>query len=215
MDVVEVGPGLWRWTTEHPDWTPEEGWERRVGSVYWESDRAVVLIDPLIPVERAERQRLLVPLDRDVERAGLPISVLLTCAWHRRSAAEIVERYGASLLEPDIGDEHVEGATRFAPGSPLPGEALAVAATPAFDEVVYWLPGVRAVVPGDTIVGGDDGRGVSLCPASWLRPGTTPADLAAALRPLLDLGVDHVLVSHGEPARAEGGSALERALADV
>jgi hypothetical protein len=212
MDVVEIAPGLWRWSTRHPEWTPDEGWEPDVGSVYWEAEQAVVLIDPLLPTAAAERDRFLLELDRDVERAAGPVAILLTNAWHSRSAATIAERYGAALLLPDVCTEQVAGATLFAPGDKLPGGAIAVSATPAFDEVVYWLPGVRAVVPGDTILGAD-GAGVRQCPTSWLESGMSQADLAAALRPLLDLGVDHVLVSHGEIVVGDGGAALERALA--
>jgi hypothetical protein len=214
MDVVEVAPGLWRWSTRHPEWTPDEGWEPDVGSVYWEAEQAVVLIDPLVPTDPAEHDHFLLELDRDVERAATPVAILLTNAWHSRSSATIAERYGAELLAPDVGAERVAGATLFAPGDALPGGAIAVPATPAFDEVVYWLPGVRAVVPGDTILG-TDGASVRLCPSSWLETGMSQADLAAALRPLLDLGVDHVLVSHGAIVAGDGSAALEQALASA
>ena len=83
MEVSELGPGLWRWTASHPDWHADADWERDVGCVYYESPAATVLIDPLIP---PERQRFLDALDRDVERRGLPVSILLTCAWHSRSS---------------------------------------------------------------------------------------------------------------------------------
>jgi hypothetical protein len=38
------------------------------------------------------------------------------------------------------------------------------------------------------------------------------ADLAALLRPLLDLGVERVLVSHGQAVLRDGAKALARAL---
>lgn len=40
----------------------------------------------------------------------------------------------------------------------------------------------------------------------------TTAELAAALRPLLDLPIERVLVSHGEPALKGGRAALQNAL---
>ena len=54
-----------------------------------------------------------------------------------------------------------------------------------------------------------------MCPESWLRHlgGYTQEDLRAGLRPLLDLPVEMVLVSHGEPVLRDGRAALERALA--
>jgi hypothetical protein len=48
-------------------------------------------------------------------------------------------------------------------------------------------------------------------PRSWLEDGYDAA--IAALRPLLELPVDRVLVTHGEPVLEDGLEALERALA--
>ena len=54
-----------------------------------------------------------------------------------------------------------------------------------------------------------------MCPPGWLRylePGLGYDDLRDSLRPLLDLPVEMVLVSHGEPVRQGGRAAIERAL---
>ena len=79
-------------------------------------------------------------------------------------------------------------------------------------ETMFWLPRAQALVPGDRLPG-DDRGGLRLCPDSWLRylP-ITRDDLRDALRPLVDLPVELVLVSHGEPVLHDGRSALERAL---
>jgi hypothetical protein len=54
-----------------------------------------------------------------------------------------------------------------------------------------------------------------VCPESWLRylEGYTQDDLRRDLRQLLDLPVERVLVSHGEPVLRDGRRELERALA--
>jgi hypothetical protein len=91
VEVAELRPGLWRWTAYH------EEWRKDVGCVYYEAPDAVVLIDPLVPPERAEAKRFWDALDRDVKRAGSPVHVLLTVFWHARSSRSIVERYGARL----------------------------------------------------------------------------------------------------------------------
>ena len=53
-----------------------------------------------------------------------------------------------------------------------------------------------------------------LCPEGWLgKP--THDDLRESLRPLLDLPVEHVLVSHGAPVLGGGKAALERVLAST
>ena len=77
-----------------------------------------------------------------------------------------------------------------------------------------WLPGPRALIPGDRLLGDDDG-GVRMCPPGWLRylnPGLTYEGLREALRPLLDLPVEMVLVSHGEPVLRDGRAAIGRAV---
>jgi len=81
-------------------------------------------------------------------------------------------------------------------------------------ETMVWLPGPRALVPGDRLLG-DDAGGLRLCPPGWLRylpSRMTEAELREALRPLLELPIEMVLVSHGEPVLRDGRAAIERAL---
>ncbi len=79
---------------------------------------------------------------------------------------------------------------------------------------MIWLPGPQALIPGDRILGDGQG-GLRLCPESWLRYLTSRislSELREELRPLLDLPVELVLVSHGEPVLRGGRNALVRAL---
>ena len=79
---------------------------------------------------------------------------------------------------------------------------------------MVWIPEHRALIPGDRLLG-DDRGGLRLCPESWLRylsSGMNQAGLREALRELLDLPVEMVLVSHGEPVLRDGGHALRRVL---
>ena len=89
MKVEPVAPGLWRWTSPHPEWTEDKGgpggWEAEVASIYLEGDDGVVLVDPLVPSVPGDRERFWRALDRDLTRlAGRPLVVLVSCAWHRR-----------------------------------------------------------------------------------------------------------------------------------
>ena len=171
------------------------------------------MIDPLVPDN--ERERFWAALDRDVQRAGHRAHVLITVFWHTRSTTEIVARYGARVWAPSRARAVVERRAGvvtdvFRPGDPLPGGAEALA-TARRNEVVYWLPGSRAVVPGDVILGDDEG-GLRLCPDSWLPGSTGQAELRASLQPLRDLPVEKVLVSHGEPVLRGARLAIERML---
>jgi len=173
----------------------------------------VVVIDPIVPADEADR--FWRALDRDVERAGGRAHVLITVFWHTRSTADLVARYGARVWAPSRARAVVERRAGvvtdvFRPGDPLPcgAEALETART---NEVVYWLPGPRAVVPGDVILGDDEG-GVRLCPDSWLPGSTGQAELRASLQPLRELAAQKVLVSHGEPVLRGARQALEQML---
>jgi glyoxylase-like metal-dependent hydrolase (beta-lactamase superfamily II) len=98
----------------------------------------------------------------------------------------------------------------FGADDPLPG-AIEAYRTARAAEVVYWIAVHGALVPGDVLLG--DGRGgARMCPESWLPSSKKHADLSASLKPLLDLPVERILVSHGEPVLSGASTALARAL---
>ncbi len=207
MDVLKIAPGLWRWTGYH------EEWKEDVGCVYCETDDGVLLIDPLVPPEDADG--FWKALDRDVRRLKVPVHVLVTVFWHTRSAAEMVERYDARLWAPTAGKAAVsrragDVTDPFSPDDRIPG-GLKAYRTARAAEVVYWIPKHSALVPGDVLLGDGTG-GVRMCPESWLPASKTHPDLAASLRPLLDLPIERILVSHGEPVLRGGRAALAAAL---
>jgi len=220
VTVDELRPGLWRWTARHPEWTPEEGgpdgWDAEVGCIYSEAPDAVVLIDPLVPGEDAERDRFWRALDHDVARLGRPVAILLTTHWHERSAGAVRDRYaegpGAEIwAAPSFATElAVTGVRAFDSGDPLPGGIEALG-TSRPGQLVYWIPEHRALVPGDVLLG-DGGGGLRVCPDSWLKGPEAPTEVRQALRALLDRPVEMVLVSHGDPVLDEGRAALAKAL---
>lgn len=205
MEVLEIAPRLWRWTAYH------EEWKEVVGCVYWENDDGVVLIDPLVPAD--DGKRFFRALDKEVR--GKQVHILVTVFWHVRSTAELVERYGARVWGPRSGKPAIarragDVTDPFVPGDALPG-GIEAYRTARAAEVVYWIPEHSALVPGDVLLG--DGKGgARMCPQSWLPEKKTQRDLAASLRPLLDLPVRRILVSHGKPVLTGGGRALARAL---
>jgi hypothetical protein len=208
VEVSELAPGLWRWTGRHEEWGQD------VGCVYLETDEEICLIDPLVPPE--DSAHFLAALDRDAVRFPGRVHILVTVFWHARSARELVEHYDARLWVPARARAAVERragpvSDPFRPGDALPGGIQAFASGRR-NEVLYWLPAHRTLVPGDVILGSDEG-GVRLCPESWLPKGTTRATLAKGLEPLLALDVERILVSHGEPVLEGGRAAIAAALA--
>jgi len=220
VEVVELAHGLWRWTARHPDWTPDQGgpdgWEPDVASYYCESGTDVILIDPIVPADENDRERFWRALDRDVDRSGTP-DVVLTCAWHARSTAAILDRYGARLWTAADGLEELPpglvATDPFRPGDRLPGGGVAIVGL-VFGEtadVLVWLPSHRALVAGDTLIGGGP-AGIRICPDSWLGDVDATAGRAALRDRLQDLPAERLLPTHGEPVLTGARAALDRAL---
>jgi glyoxylase-like metal-dependent hydrolase (beta-lactamase superfamily II) len=215
LQVAELAPGLWRWTAPHPEWTPaeyeDEGWEQDVGAVYWEGQEAICLIDPIVPSDAEDRERLLAHLDKDVERAGLAVAVFLTVFWHERDAVTVAQRYDAEIFAPAPALERLSLEARgFEVGEPLPGglEAFDVARR---GEVVFVVPSEpEALVAGDVLLGATDG--VRVCPDNWFLRKDGPAAARAALRQLADRPLGLLVVSHGEPVTENAPEALRRAV---
>ena len=197
----QIRPGLWRWTAPHPAWSPDApaespaDWPRDVGCVLCHVPDATVLIDPLLPPDREDFLR---KVDARVRRRQLPVFVLTTIGFHRRSRDELAERYSAAT-------------SRARRALPAGVESVPI---PSAGETMFWLAEHHALVPGDRIMGAPGG-GLRLCPESWLRylpSGIGIPELRRALRPLLELPIERVLVSHGEPVLRGGREALAAAL---
>ena len=201
MDVRELRPGLWRWTAAHPEWEHAEHWGPEVGSVYAELPDALVMVDPLVPLD--EEDRFWEALDRDVERVGKPVHVLLTVHWHERSVAAVLDRYKATLWRPE------EKGTLPA------GVHAEVVKGSDWVEALFFLEPHRALIAGDLLIG-KAGGGIEL-PVGWFPKGEqdwAQQELKPELRKrLAELPVELVVVSHGEPVLNDGAAALERALA--
>jgi glyoxylase-like metal-dependent hydrolase (beta-lactamase superfamily II) len=175
-----------RWTAWH------EEWKQDVGCLAVETDDGLVLVDPLaVPPE-----------------VGEPAHVLVTVFFHARDAGRVGGRVWApKRLERRLRNRGVTVTDAFELGDPLPG-GLQAFASGRDGEVVYWLPEQRAVAVGDVLLGGP----LRLCPKRWLA-GATQDDVKAALRPLLELPVEQVLVAHGDPVLTDGHAALAAVLA--
>jgi hypothetical protein len=76
------------------------------------------------------------------------------------------------------------------------------------NDMIFWLPSIKAIVSGDTL--SDFGEGLDIQLGG--RKHVTRDAVVQRLRPLLELPVQLVLPAHGEPTDR---TALEHALSDV
>jgi hypothetical protein len=174
-----------------PD-SPDD-WDQYVGSVLCECRDATVFIDPLVPADEDRFWRW-----ADERVAGGRVVVLTTLGPHRRSREQVVQRYGASTSRAKRN---------------LPSGVHSIVLRGA-GETMFWLAEQRALIPGDRILGAPGG-GLRLCPESWLYWVRVNRDeLRALLMPLLELPIERVVVSHGEPVLSGGAEALRRCLSN-
>jgi hypothetical protein len=199
--IVDVAPGLWIWRLRHPAWRQGLDWEPLVTSTCVRSRGETIVIDPLAPPPDAT----------DVwERldASPPTAVAILKPDHVRDVDLFVGRYGARAFGPylfwpgDVPETELEGID---PETELPGGLLALHDGRGRNETPLWLPEQRALVFADALT----------APGGVLRVWATPwheKRVLPALRELLELPFEHVIVSHGEPVhtRAEYERALER-----
>jgi glyoxylase-like metal-dependent hydrolase (beta-lactamase superfamily II) len=194
--VTEVAPGLRRWTALHEEWREE------VASLAVDTKDGLVLIDPIDPPRGLAR----------------PDHVLLTVFWHGRSAGDLAAPHvwASKRAVRRLQNRGVEVTDAVENGAALPGGIRAFP-TARESELVYWLPQQKAVAVGDVLLGaGAKPRAtldaLRLCPQRWLGKSSLD-DLRRSLRPLLDLPVQRVLVSHGQPVLRAGKRALTKVLA--
>jgi glyoxylase-like metal-dependent hydrolase (beta-lactamase superfamily II) len=199
--VIDVAPGLWIWRIEHPAWGPQLDWEPLVTSTCVESGGEVALLDPLAPPD--DGREVWERLD-----ARPPSLVAVLKPDHVRDVDRFVNRYGARAFGPYLfwrGDAPETDLEPIDPGSELPGGLIALYDGRGRNETPLWLPEQRTIVFADALT----------APGGELRVWATPwheERALPALRRLLELPFERVIVSHGEPLhdRAEYERALER-----
>jgi hypothetical protein len=184
--VQEISPGLWHWTSRHPNIGQD------VSSYYLAAER--VLLDPLLPAE-----------GMDWFRSQPPEHVLLTNRHHARASFELQEQFGCQVHCISNGCYELEGrgsVTPFQFGDQLPGgvhvhEVDAISP----DETALHIPGHRALAVADGVVRRSGADGLSFVSDALMDdPPETRAGLAAAYGRLLDeLDFELLLLAHGDP----------------
>jgi hypothetical protein len=201
VEVRDVAPGLWLWRQPHPDWSEGSDWEPEVASFAVESRGVRLLLDPLAPP----------PAERDLWARideFRPEVLAVLKPDHVRDVDLFVRWYGARAYGPQLfwrDDIPRTALEPLLPGAELPGGLQAVYDGRGAAETPVYLPEQRALVFADGMT----------APGGVLRVWATPwheQRVLPALRELLALPFEHVLVSHGEPVhgRADFEAALER-----
>ena len=198
-ELCDVADGLWLWRMPHPGWSAAADWEPLVTSTCVESGGEVAVLDALAPASAD-------PVWERLDARPPTLAVVLK-PDHVRDVDRVVERYGARAYGPslfwpdDVPEIRLEP---IEPGSELPGGLVALYDGRGRGETPLWLPRQRVLVFADALT----------APGGVLRVWATPwhAQRALpALRALLDLPFDHVIVSHGDPLHDR--AAFEEALA--
>ena len=199
--IRDVAAGLWIWRTEHPDWAPHVDWDPAVTSTCVESGGHVAVLDGLIPRAGADADAVWARLD-----ARAPTVAVVLKPDHVRDVDRIVERYDARAFGPslfwrdDIPETELEA---IEPGTELPGGLVALYDGRGRNETPLWLPEQRALVFADALT--ERGGALRVWGTPWHEERVLPA-----LRAVLDLPFEYVIVSHGEPLHDR--AAFERAL---
>jgi glyoxylase-like metal-dependent hydrolase (beta-lactamase superfamily II) len=199
VEIRDLAPGLWIWRQPHPDWSPERGWEPLVTSTCVESGGEVALLDALAPPEdeSAFWERI---------EAMHPTLVVVLKPDHVRSVDLFARRYSARAFGPDLffrGDAPRTELEWIGEGSKLPGGFVALYDGRGRNETPLWLPEQRTIVFADAMTTSDGELRVWWTP--WHDKRVVPA-----LRELLDLPFERVIVAHGDPVHDR--AAFERAL---
>ena len=203
MNVHEVAPGLRYWFAPHPAWREDDNWPEGVLCAYCEAPDALVLFDPLVP--RGEEDEFWRALDRDVERLGMPVRVLLTAPWHDRDTTLVVERYGADVwAHPEAlwkgpvlttTQELPAGIEAFLPEGNEEGQAF------------FFIRRLQTLVTGDMFSGTGGRFHVFVSPEE-----PNPEAFLASLSGLLELPIERVLIAHGDPVLSNGLAEIRKAL---
>jgi hypothetical protein len=199
VELRDVAPGLWVWRIEHPDWIPGLDWEAAVSSTYVAAGGRVAVLDPIAPPDDATE--IWDRLD-----AAPPDLVVVLKPDHVRDVDVVVQRYRADAYGPYLFWRDNIPATELhgiQPGETLPGGMVTLYDGRGRNETPLWLPEQRALVFADGMT----------APGGELRVWSTPwheERVLPALRAMLELPFEHVIVSHGEPVHDR--AAFERAL---
>jgi len=201
VELRDVADGLWLWRQPHFAWGEDDDWEPEVASFAVRSRGVTLLLDPLAP--RPDGGELWRRLE-----AAPPDAIVILKPDHVRDVDLFARWYDADAFGPLLfwpDDIPRTALSPLRPGDVLPGGLVALDDGRNMLETPLYLPEQEALIFADGLT----------APHGELLVWSTPyheTRVLPALRAMLGLPFEHVLVSHGEPVhtRADFEAALER-----
>jgi hypothetical protein len=205
---VELAPGIWLWRAQHPEW---HSTTERVGCYALETGGGLAIVDPLLPPGR--ENDLLGWLRA---RRGNEALVFVTIRYHVRSASEVAHALDAPIAGHPALVRRLNDPRRLldaTSGRELPlGLVARRIGNPRRSELPLHAPDLTALVFGDAVVGVEGGLRVWEALETPSRRAWYTKRFLPTLAPLAELGIEHVLVTHGQPVIGAGTRALREML---
>ncbi len=201
VGIIDIAPGLWIWRARHPFWQEGDDWPEIVTSTFVSAGKERYVIDALVPT--LDNIGLWERLD-----SAPPTSILVTMPDHVRDVDLFSRRYKARPMGPLLF--FPEDVPKIKLDPILPGMELAGGLVPLYDgrgrmETPIWIPEHRTIVFGDALT---ERKGKLLV---WYSYAHNERELPA-LRAMLRLPFERVIISHCDNHPVLGRSDFEKAL---
>ena len=199
--VRDVAPGLWIWRSRHPQWAADADWQQIVTSTFVESGAERLVLDPLAPAPTA------VDVWKRLDQHP-PTAAVVLMPDHVRDVDVFVRRYGAKGYGPLFffpDDIPRTKLTPIRPDTKLPGGLVALYDGRGRAETPIWIPQQRVIVFGDALTERNGKLHV------WSSPSHEKRELPA-LRAMLELPFERVIISHCDTDPVQSRAAFEKAL---
>ncbi len=223
--LTEHAKGLWGWSTRHPEWHPGDFGAEVVSFAARGKGGVLLLLDPQLP-EGADRDAVLAVLDKEVaKKPTKAISIQISVGYHARSAEELWDRYrkgdvpvtvhGHDAVRKRLGKRVAKDFTQIEAGTGMPGGVVPYAiGKPKRQETPFWIPSHSALLFGDAVVGAEGGvRAWAHDPIDARVTAFYTERFNPTLEPLLGLGAERLLMTHGPSVMKDGTAVLRKGLA--
>ncbi|MDG6964766.1 MAG: MBL fold metallo-hydrolase [Nitrososphaerota archaeon] len=201
IGIRDLAPGLWIWRARHPFWAKGADWQEVVTSTLVESKGERIVLDPIAPA--LDPIGLWERLDKNPPTQGI-----VTLPDHIRDIDMFARRYGIHPMGPlFFFPEQVPklGMDPIWAEKELPGGLVPLYDARGRAETPIWVPDKRVIIFGDALTE----RGGEL--RVWDSPWHLKRELPA-LREMLSLPFDRVIVSHCGTDPVQPREEFERAL---